>query len=139
MLDAHLLELSKYRYAERGSQDPYGVDCWEFVMTYYDLVLGIKLEDFLAIYEPDSPYAPLDAALAKAPDFGWRKVDEPQVHDVIVTQFNDLRTHAGVVVATFPTIRVIHVPVNGRAIIQAINEGSWQERLIGFYRHAEVK
>ena len=138
MTDEQFMELSKYHYAERGQEEPYGVDCWELVMRYYDIVLGIKLEDFLAIYDEDCPYAPLDKALEKAPEFGWKQVSEPQQHDVIITQFRDLRTHAGIVISTFPVVRFMHVHIGGRVITESANEGSWKERLIGYFRNLEV-
>jgi cell wall-associated NlpC family hydrolase len=115
-------------YQERGRSFD-GVDCWGLVcLMYRDM--DIDVPDYLHEYITSSNIESVAGAINKNKTH-WRKVEAPEVGDVLVFNIMGFPCHVGVYVGQGDFIHSFR----GTAVcVERLNSLSWTRRLSEVYR-----
>ena len=101
---------------KEGGHTHDGCDCYGLVRLWYRTILGVHLP----------PHDPQDTLLARSRRF-WKKVDEPEEHDIVLVEERDGSLHVGIVVGNG---LVLHADKKIGSIVSRIPESS----VLGYYR-----
>ena len=115
-------------YAERG-RDTSGLDCWGLVHLYYG-DMGIDVPDYLWSYQQSGDMEKVAEAINENKKH-WRKVEAPEVNDVLVFNVCGYPCHVGIYIGNGDFIHAFH----GTAVcVERLNSLSWSRRLSEVYR-----
>lgn len=109
-----------------------GVDCWGLVHLIYRERLGIVLPDKAGIHTAHEKDL---AAIAQAMDEEaslWKKVEKPDVYDVVLMRRGILACHVGICVGEG---RFLHVVEGTDSTLEDLGGLRWGKRVVGFYRY----
>lgn len=122
-----------FKYREKGRVAP-DLDCYGLVRLFYKEELKIDLPSFDENYEATDDERITDL-IAQYKE-GWKKVEFPEVGDLILFRVMGRETHLGVMISSS---HFIHVRENMDSVIESISTHRWNKRISGFYRYVENK
>lgn len=121
-------------FADKG-RDIGGCDCYGLIRIVYRDVLGIRLPEYKEVYSNTKDNKGM-SALFMNESAKWKKVISPILFlDVVVLRVDGLPIHCGLVVAKG---KMLHSLRACNSAIESYNELLWKNRIVGFYRHAEL-
>lgn len=123
-------------FAEKG-RDKKGADCWGLVMIIYKELLGIDLPSYLE-YNDTKDKLSISGMIIDQTIKNWEFIEEgdEQEFDCAVFNISGVPMHVGVVVSPGT---MIHCERGRGTWHSEYNiEKQWNNRLEGFYRHADT-
>jgi len=121
--------------AAKLGRDRQGVDCWGLLRLVYREELQIDLPSYAGDYtdpaERDEVSRLINAAEARG---SWQPAHVIRRFDALVFGAGQYRTHIGVAV---DRRRMLHVQGRDAAKIERFDQGRWQHRFKGAFRHVE--
>lgn len=121
--------------AAKLGRDRQGVDCWGLLRLVYWEELLIDLPSYAGDYtdpaERDEVSRLINAAEARGP---WQPAHVIRPFDALVFGAGTYRTHIGVAV---DRRHMLHVQGRDAAKIERFDQGRWQHRFKGAFRHVE--
>lgn len=115
-----------------------GCDCYGLAVLVYLQELGMQLTSYAGDYVSCEERRELNTLFSDAIEFGpWRKVEGPaRPFDIALFRIGNLAAHCGVVVESD---RMLHVQGEDQVKVENYRTGAWQPRLIGHYRHEDMR
>jgi len=123
---------------EEFGRDRSGCDCYGLVVHVYAAELGMQLTSYAGDYVSCDERRELDGLFSSAIEIGpWRKVEgAPEAFDVALFRIGPTAAHCGLVVRNGV---MLHIQGEDQAKVESYRTGSWRPRLIGHYRHVDVR
>jgi cell wall-associated NlpC family hydrolase len=110
-----------------GGSEIWGADCWGIVELWYDLALGIKLDD-RSNHEPGE--AGLQAGFNAAQH--WQKIEQPEDHCLVIMRAKGFEAgHVGV----FYGGSVLHSDEQHGCVYQPISDRFIRSKITRFLKH----
>ena len=116
-------------FKEKG-RDCNGVDCWGLVYLVYKKFKKINLPTY------SDSYTLADKKeiqrLISGEKSKWKKVENPQIFDVLLFRINGTVSHTGIFVGKG---KFIHALEDVGVVVESIYSVLWRKRLVGVYRY----
>jgi cell wall-associated NlpC family hydrolase len=125
-------------WAEKG-RTRVGVDCWGLVRLVYADALGLALPSYTEAYAGLAERGEIAELMSEdSRRWPWAMVPpkRAQEFDVAVFRRGGLAAHVGVVLGAG---RMLHIEERRESCVASYADGPWRHRLIGIYRHADVR
>lgn len=120
-------------YRDLG-RDVSGCDCWGLVHLVYGRELKTDLPTYAHAYHSTDERAEIARLIGEAERSSiWHRVYDPEPFDLVTFRRGRLTSHIGIVIRPD---WMLHMPDSG-ARIENYRLPSWQQRLIGIWRHEE--
>jgi cell wall-associated NlpC family hydrolase len=134
------LEFGEYvgiPFREHG-RDRAGVDCWGVLWLTYREKFNIELPDYITQYDDTNDAVHLGGLIRRYLPIGWREISvgKEKPGDGILLRVCGQPMHIGVVIGNG---RMLHVHKGINVVIESYKSAIWKNRVIGFYRHQDMK
>jgi cell wall-associated NlpC family hydrolase len=125
-------------WAEKGRTRD-GVDCWGLVRLVYAVQLGIELPSYTEAYASVGERGEIGALMsADSQRWPWTMLPRGRERglDVAVFRRGGLAAHVGLIVSDS---HMLHIEERRESCIVDYGNAPWKHRLVGLYRHADVR
>jgi cell wall-associated NlpC family hydrolase len=121
-----------------GGRDLDGVDCWGLVRLILREQYSLELPSYAGAYPSASERSEVSTLVAASvPELGWIPARPPYLAgDGVVLRVENRPWHVGLMLNDDD---FIHVMPSGTSLIESITGLRWGRRIVGVYRHPEVR
>jgi cell wall-associated NlpC family hydrolase len=112
---------------------PYKVremDCWQLIRKFAKEQLGLYYPDFLYDVDNITPQSATHIETETSLGKRWKKVDEPQLGDVIIFRMRGIACHCGVYISEGNFLHTL----KGRESSYESLDSYWKQSVVNIYR-----
>ena len=106
-------------------------DCWGIVRKFASEELGKSYPQYMYSDLNNEAMAQVAISLVDTLGWMWKKVDEPELGDVLIFRIKGHETHCGIYLGDGD---FLHSLQGRHSCIENINDSNWQKRMTRIYR-----